>query len=305
MRPGDFAAYAFEWLRERIAFDQGFFVASLKGEPTWLDAHFCGVADPRALMESYAKVRHLDVISTRMLSHPFHAYRIDVDHPEIAGRRFAPFREHLVRFRGLHIVNIAIPISEGPVSWVILLAREEAGRRFKDNESELFEALAPHLAESAVINRLLWPPFGGAPSADALPLALLGPDGRFMQMTSEFARLLWPETPPNSAYLPEPMFARLRKGQVLQLPDGKHSLCGQADATGGWRLRIRSSGPLDRLTQRELQVAELFARGVNHKVIAEQLGLTPATVRNHLRNLYEKLEVHDRDALVALLGSSA
>jgi DNA-binding NarL/FixJ family response regulator len=98
------------------------------------------------------------------------------------------------------------------------------------------------------------------------------------------------------------MFTNLCKGRTSQLPDGKHSLYGRADDSGGWLLRIRSSGPLDRLTQRELQVAERFARGVSHKGIAEELQLTPATARNHLRHLYEKLEIHDRDALVALLN---
>src|SRR4051812_2085967 len=84
MRPGDFAAHAFEWLRGRILFDQGVIVTSRRSDPTWLDAHFSGVDDPRALMESHAKVRSLDVLSTRMLSNVSRAYRIDVDDPVIA-----------------------------------------------------------------------------------------------------------------------------------------------------------------------------------------------------------------------------
>lgn len=255
-------------------------------------------------MESHAKVRHLDVLSQRMLSRPFEAHRIDVDDPGIAGSHFALFREHLLRFRGIHVLGIAVPVGQGAVSSVFMLIRGEVGHRFKDREVNMFEAFAPHFAEAAAVNRLRWLLFSdGVPDADTLAVAMLGSDGRFTQMTSGFARLFWPEAPPVSAYLPELVFADLRKGRASQLPDGKHTLYAQADDSGGWLLRIRSSGPLDQLTPRERQVAGLFARGVSHKGIAEDLGLTPATVRNHLRHLYEKLGVHDRDALVALLAT--
>jgi DNA-binding CsgD family transcriptional regulator len=303
MRPSDFAAHAFEWLHERISFDQGVIATSLKTDPTWLDAHFSGVSDPRALMESHAKVRHLDVLSQRMLSNVFCAHRIDVDDPAIAGPHFAPLREHLLRFEGIHVLAIAVPVGEGAVSSVFMLVRGVAGHRFEDEEVRQFETYAPHFAEAAAVNRLRWLLFDdGASNAGTLPAALLGSDGRFTQMTAGFAQLFWSEIPPISAYLPESILAEIRKGRASQLPGGKHSLYGHADDSDGWLLRIRSSGPLDRLTPRERQVAGLFARGVSHKGIAEELGLSPATARNHLRNLYEKLDIHGRDDLVALLA---
>jgi DNA-binding CsgD family transcriptional regulator len=304
MRPSDFAAHAFEWLRGRIWFDQAIIVTSLRSDPTWFDAHFWGVADPRALMESHARVRHLDVLSKRMLSSVLQAHRIDVADPTISGPRFAPFREHLLRFGGIHVLGIAVPIGEGAVSSVFMLVRGKIDHRFTAKELELLEVVTPHFAEAAAVNRLRWLLFdNGPPNADTFPVALLGPDGRFTQMTPGFAQLFWPEAPPVSAYLPESSFAELRKGRASRLPDGKHSLHGQADNSGGWLLRIRASGPLDRLTPRERQVAGLFARGVSHKGIAEELApLTPATVRNHLRHIYEKLEVRSRDELVALLA---
>lgn len=302
MRPGDFAAHAFEWLRERIPFDQGVIVTSRTDDPTWLDAHFAGVADPRGLMENYAKVRHLDVLSQRMLSSSLRAHRIDVADPEIAGPRFTLLREHFLRFNGIHILGIAVPVDEGAMSSVFMLVRGEVDHRFEDEELEFFELFAPHFAEAAAINRLRWLLFReAAPDADALPVALLSPDGRFTQMTAGFARLFWPEAPPVSAYLPESIFAELRRGRASQLPDGRHSLYGQPDDSGGWLLRIRSSGPLDRLTPRQRQIAAMFARGVQCKEIADELELTLATVRNHLQNIYQKLGVHDRDSLAAVL----
>ncbi|MDX6691349.1 MAG: two-component system, NtrC family, sensor kinase [Solirubrobacteraceae bacterium] len=57
-------------------------------------------------------------------------------------------------------------------------------------------------------------------------------------------------------------------------------------------------GPLP-LTKREIEVLRLAADGYSAPGIAEQLVISPYTVRTHLENLYEKLGVGDRAAAVA------
>ena len=47
----------------------------------------------------------------------------------------------------------------------------------------------------------------------------------------------------------------------------------------------------DPLTNREREVAQLLARGLEVKAIAEQLGLSPKTVHVHRANLMDKLKV--------------
>lgn len=52
------------------------------------------------------------------------------------------------------------------------------------------------------------------------------------------------------------------------------------------------------LTERERQVLEELARGQRYKEIADKLNLSIETIRTHVRNLYEKLQVSSRtDAL--------
>jgi DNA-binding CsgD family transcriptional regulator len=53
------------------------------------------------------------------------------------------------------------------------------------------------------------------------------------------------------------------------------------------------------LTAREREVLSWVARGRTNPQIAEILWLSPATVRKHLENVYEKLEVNTRTAAVA------
>lgn len=50
----------------------------------------------------------------------------------------------------------------------------------------------------------------------------------------------------------------------------------------------------DGLTAREVEILRLLAAGVINKQIAERLKISEKTVRNHVSNMYEKLEIRDR-----------
>jgi DNA-binding NarL/FixJ family response regulator len=56
----------------------------------------------------------------------------------------------------------------------------------------------------------------------------------------------------------------------------------------------RSSVPTPRLTDRELEVLRLVAQGLNNREIAKQLFISENTVKNHVRNILEKLQLHSR-----------
>ncbi|MEA3020467.1 MAG: hypothetical protein QOI47_1991 [Actinomycetota bacterium] len=56
----------------------------------------------------------------------------------------------------------------------------------------------------------------------------------------------------------------------------------------------RGSGSVPRLTDRELDVLRLVAQGMTNRDIAEQLFIAENTVKNHVRNILEKLHLHSR-----------
>ena len=56
----------------------------------------------------------------------------------------------------------------------------------------------------------------------------------------------------------------------------------------------RESGPALRLTERELDVLRLVAQGHSNKEIAARLFISENTVKNHVRNMLEKLQLHSR-----------
>ena len=53
------------------------------------------------------------------------------------------------------------------------------------------------------------------------------------------------------------------------------------------------------VSRRELQIAYLLDRGLSNKEIGRQLGIEPATVKNHVHNMCDKLKVHRRGEVVA------
>jgi DNA-binding NarL/FixJ family response regulator len=56
----------------------------------------------------------------------------------------------------------------------------------------------------------------------------------------------------------------------------------------------RDQVPAPRLTDRELQVLRLVARGMNNRDIGLELFISENTVKNHVRNILEKLQLHSR-----------
>ncbi len=56
----------------------------------------------------------------------------------------------------------------------------------------------------------------------------------------------------------------------------------------------RVAAPFPELTDRELEVLRLVAQGLNNREIAKQLFISENTVKNHVRNILEKLHLHSR-----------
>ncbi|HEX9891960.1 MAG TPA: response regulator transcription factor [Actinomycetota bacterium] len=60
------------------------------------------------------------------------------------------------------------------------------------------------------------------------------------------------------------------------------------------RAEERSQLPSPKLTEREMEVLRLVAKGLNNRDIAKDLFISENTVKNHIRNILEKLQLHSR-----------
>ena len=64
--------------------------------------------------------------------------------------------------------------------------------------------------------------------------------------------------------------------------------------------RSSASRPFPQLTDREFDVLVLVAEGLDNQAIARQLVLSPKTVRNHVSNVFAKIQANDRPHAVVL-----
>lgn len=63
-------------------------------------------------------------------------------------------------------------------------------------------------------------------------------------------------------------------------------------------VRQEETSPVESLTERELQIISLTAKGYTNKAIAVQLGISDRTVQNHLANIFQKLNAESRTEAV-------
>ena len=85
--------------------------------------------------------------------------------------------------------------------------------------------------------------------------------------------------------------AAVARGQTVLAPQVQAGLAGEV------RLREHESRPA--LSPREHEILELTSNGLSAPDIARDLQISTATVKTHLRNIYEKLGVSERAAAVA------
>ena len=54
------------------------------------------------------------------------------------------------------------------------------------------------------------------------------------------------------------------------------------------------------LSERETEVLDQLSRGLPYTAIAENLIISPSTVRRHIENIYKKLQVHSKIEAIEL-----
>lgn len=83
-------------------------------------------------------------------------------------------------------------------------------------------------------------------------------------------------------------------GQSLINPSMASTLLDEFASMSSGASQHQQEVPTPRLTSREMEVLRLVATGLNNRDIAKQLFISENTVKNHVRNILEKLQLHSR-----------
>ncbi|HET6917782.1 MAG TPA: response regulator transcription factor [Acidimicrobiales bacterium] len=84
------------------------------------------------------------------------------------------------------------------------------------------------------------------------------------------------------------------QGQSLISPSMASKLLNEFNSLARQAAEKKEQLPAPVLTARELEVLKLVARGMSNRDVADQLYISENTVKNHVRNILEKLHLHSR-----------
>ncbi len=293
----DFTREGVAWLRQQVPCSTAAWVTSTPLAPAFVDA-FIHADDPTGLMQSFAAVGTLNTLGDAMLKAPRTICRQRFDDPLIQTPRFAPLRAHMARFGLNETIGVAWPIPETSMVSVLMVARRAREPRFSKADERALLRMAPWLVEALATNRLIGRLEGGA----GKPVAFLDSSGliRYVDDVGRLA-LSWFRDE-SSPYAPA-SWLRAARGRRFLLPETSegqgHQLVFQTHRDGHLVLVERRVDFA--LTPRQLEVARRYATGASHKEIASDLSLSPATVRNHLQQIFQRLDVHSRSELARVL----
>jgi len=105
------------------------------------------------------------------------------------------------------------------------------------------------------------------------------------------------------------------EGIVFKQSDPKHLIRCVREVHAGRRwldVKVNEATPvasdgdaLDTLTRRQIEVARAAVSGLSNKELAQRLGVSEGTVKNHLHAIYERLRLEGRLALLLYLKEKA
>jgi DNA-binding CsgD family transcriptional regulator len=186
------------------------------------------------------------------------------------------------------------------LSMFISLYRNRADPAYTEEERVFCNWVAPHLWATWTANWIAQMEHIRANNAASrVAHAICDQRGILHSAEPRFVELLRSEWPNwRGPSLPGPL-----QQQPMPAPEfhGQTIALRSFNACGLTLMEARLNSALDSLSPREKTIAAAFGEGQSYKQIAAHLGLSPATVRHHLRSIYTKTNVSNKSALTGLL----
>jgi HD-GYP domain-containing protein (c-di-GMP phosphodiesterase class II) len=200
----------------------------------------------------------------------------------------ALWRAGLLHDLGRVGVSAGIWTKPGP-----LAAREWEQVRLYPHYTERILARPPALAALGTLAAMHRERLDGSGYHRRLPASLLSPAARLLAAADVYQALLEPR-PHRPAYTPDAAAAELERATAVGGLDPEAVRCVLAAAGRPVKPAPAGLARPAQLTERELEVLRLLARGYSIKQIAQQLTISPKTADTHIQHIYEKIGVSTR-----------
>ncbi|MDR0200645.1 MAG: LuxR C-terminal-related transcriptional regulator [Delftia acidovorans] len=287
---GEFQDDALELIKPVLAFDSAMWGSATLTE-AGIDIHTIHLhRQPVEMLMAYEEVKHLDTAAQAVSLRPSETLAFDAQ-AWFSGRGQGALRDYGRRFDQSHFfIGGMLNPATRYTRWLTLF-RASPEAHCTEGERQRLAQLLPHVQQALELNRLTH--LNRLPAtAQGLQrgAALADPRGIVHHMDAVFEeglRAEWPHW--HGPRLPPALLAAAQAGALRWLGQGL-VVTGFAQHGLLW-LRTRARCAADALPPREAMVAHLVAAGLTHKEIAARLQRSPATVRNQIRSIYDRLEV--------------
>lgn len=298
----DFEALALSILKALIPFYAAVWLAAKyeRGRLTLLRSHLQGL--PReALPLLVGPNGPLCQAAAVAAGAPRHAHGLHVPslcHDDQADAALQLARRHHLE-KQLLIADAAATSSPG--NWLALY-RSDTDPAFDERDCRKLALSMPHMSQALAINRRLH--LGGGPVESPRNMsvqAVVRADGRLIHCGERLRQVLRTRYPAwEGIALPDELVGKLQRNDAVELSSDVRLRVSRMGAAV--LLVLQEVQPTERLSARELQVAQLFGAGASYKQIARQASISPATVRNVVQNTYRKLKINNKAQLARLVA---
>lgn len=283
---------ALERISQLIAFDSAWWgrAAMNDGLPEEHSPHLYNL--PPSYLSDWQSIRHLDMVVGLVHEAPGKTVIIDMRDPASgAGLNWLGERYGIGQWMCVVFVDPQTNLSDH-----LALYRSPDAPRFDEQDCQLLNNLMLHLVAAVSANqiRTLVAMRETLTSPRNLALAVCDQRGVLQCAEGGFVDLLLHEWPQWSG----PILPYVSDGCGH---DGKQVRIEAVAVGNQFLLAAQTNSGLPRLSPRENDVAQGFGEGKTYKEIARDLGLSPNTVRHHIRAIYSKLGVKDKARIAHLL----
>lgn len=286
---------SFDLLSHFIQFDSGHWAIGTLVDGKGLLHHTQLYKQPNSLLEAHAKTAHENPLPYQSAQNPNQTFTLDINN--LHETQQSALKQAMAEYDVGQIATICSPSGLPSVMQILTLWRCLSGAPYTDDDVRLCNSLAPiffahhRYARVVAIQKLIVREL-----KIGNMLLVCNEEGVISDIDDGWVaelKRIWPDWQ-------GPVLPTLLRDFVAT-PDKRNlaadgikilkSLSGYGIVLSATRLAHIE------LTQREHEIARLFADGLSNKAIATQLNIAPATVRNHLSSVYQKLNVNDRIGL--------
>lgn len=294
----EFKDWAMQAANKALSFDSGLWSTSnvVSNDFSTMYLHRL----PWEMIENYRNVLQApnDPLAMHALANPGTTIRPRDVMPMNKWKATPAYLNHCVPFSIFDALCTLIISPHSHVPNVISFYRGKVDDEFSESDRQSAAALVPHLIEAMRINLFANISLNGSFAGKAI--AIIDRFGQIFESTPHFDEL---------------MRDVLLKTQSPQLPIPDTPLDPDRDARWSdrdllfhvqphadlFRLDVVVDNPLNTLSTRQLEIALLLGKGRRYKDIARQMGISPSTVTNHVNQIHARLQIAQREELVALV----